>query len=90
MRGEEVRDFIAESRQTVELLDRVILASLERNPAGLTLKDLISAVADAVGDWPPESSSLAMFSVNGHLERLETRGQMSRVPGTRPVKWVRA
>ncbi len=90
MRGEEVRDFIAESRQTVELLDRVILASLEKNPVGLTLKDLISAVADAVGDWPRESSSLAMFSVNGHLERLEARGQVSRVAGALPVKWARA
>jgi len=42
MRGEEIRDFIAESRQTVELLDRVILASLEKNRPGLTLKELMT------------------------------------------------
>jgi glyoxylase-like metal-dependent hydrolase (beta-lactamase superfamily II) len=90
MRGEEIRDFIAESRQTVELLDRVILASLEKTPPGLSLKELIRAVADAVGDWPPESLDLAMFSVNGHMERLEGRGRVRRVSGARPVRWVQA
>ena len=87
MRGEEVRDFIAESRQTVELLDRVILASLERNRAGLTMKELVDAVANAVGDWPPESWLLAMFPVKGHLDRLEERGKLRALRGTRPVKF---
>ncbi|PYV23109.1 MAG: hypothetical protein DMG24_14850 [Acidobacteria bacterium] len=65
MRGEQVRDFIAESRQTVELLDRVILAGLEKHRAGLTMKELIDVVATVVGEWPPESWTLAMFSVKG-------------------------
>lgn len=89
MRGEEVRDFIAESRQTVELFDRVILNSLERNPGGLTLKELIDAVANAVGDWPRESWDLAMYSVKGHLDRLEQQGKVQQVAGARPVKWVK-
>src|SRR5579863_1631290 len=88
MRGEEIRDFIAESRQTVELLDRAILASLEKHPAGLTLKELMQAAADAVGDWPPDSLNLAMFSVNGHMERLEAQGRVRRDASARPVKWV--
>ncbi len=87
MHGEEVRDFIAESRQTVELLDRVILSSLEKNRPGLTLKELIDAVASAVGDWPPDSLVLAMFPVKGHMDRLEERGKVHAVRGTRPVKW---
>ncbi|PYU96420.1 MAG: hypothetical protein DMG25_01910 [Acidobacteria bacterium] len=90
MRGEQVRDFLAESRQTVELFDRVILAGLEKNPAGLTMKELIDAVATAVGDWPPESWTLAMFSVKGHMDRLEARDKVRSVRGSRPVKWVRA
>ena len=90
MRGEEVRDFIAESRQTVELLDRVIQASLEKNPQGLTLKELIDAVADAVGDWPADSRSLAMFPVKGHLDRLVSLGGAQALRGARPVKWVKA
>jgi len=90
MHGEEIRDFIAESRQTVELLDRVILASLEKTRAGLTLKELIDAVANAVGEWPRDSLSLAMFPVKGHMDRLEEQGKVQAVRGTRPVKWEMA
>ncbi len=87
MRGEAIRDFIAESRQTVELLDRVILQSLDKHSAGLTLQQLIDAVANAVGDWPQDSWALAMFPVNGHMERLEQVGKVRRTPGSLPVKW---
>lgn len=90
MRGEEIRDFIAESRQTVELLDRVILSNLEKNRAGLTLKELMDAVANAVGDWPPDSWTLAMFPVKGHMDRLEEQGKVRALRGTRPVKWEMA
>lgn len=90
MRGEEIRDFISESRQTVEFLDRVILTSLERNGAGLSMKELVAGVADAVGDWPPESWLLAMFPVKGHMDRLEERGKVRALRGSRPVKWVPA
>jgi len=31
-----------------------------------------------------------MFPVKGHMDRLEARGKVKIVPGTRPVKWVRA
>ncbi len=88
MRGEEVRDFIAESRQTVELFDRVILASLVKNPAGLTMKELIDVVANAVGDYPKDSWTIAMFSVKGHMDRLEQQGKARALRGTRPVKWT--
>ena len=88
MRGEEIRDFIAESRQTVELLDRVILTSLERNAAGLTLQELIDAVANAVGEWPQPTWGLAMFPVKGHMDRLGEQGKVRPLEGTRPVKWA--
>jgi glyoxylase-like metal-dependent hydrolase (beta-lactamase superfamily II) len=87
MEGEEVKDFIAESRQTVELLDRVILASLSKHASGLRMKELIDAVAQAVGDWPQDTWSLAMFSVKGHMDRLERMGKARVVAGTRPVRW---
>lgn len=85
MRGEEIRDFIAESRATVELLDRVILSNLERNP--LSLRELVDAVANAVGEWPKETWRLAMFPVKGHLDRLEAFGKICRVAGTHPLRW---
>ncbi len=90
MRGEEVRDFIAESRQTVEFLDRLILASLEKNRDGLTMKELIDAVSNGVGDWPKETWTVAMFAVKGHMDRLEQLGKARAVRGARPVRWARA
>ncbi|MBI4164463.1 MAG: MBL fold metallo-hydrolase [Acidobacteria bacterium] len=55
MQGEETKNFISESRKTVELFDRVILRELGRHPEGLTLEQLIETVANAVGDWPRDT-----------------------------------
>jgi len=87
MRGEEIGDFIAESRQTVDLFDRVILGSLVKAPGGLTMKELIDAVSNAVGDWPKETWDLAMFPVKGHMDRLEAQDKVRVVPGSSPVRW---
>jgi glyoxylase-like metal-dependent hydrolase (beta-lactamase superfamily II) len=90
MRGEEIGDFIADSRRTVELLDRAILGALEKNPAGLTLSELIDAAAQAVGEWPEEGKALAMFPVKGHMDRLEQGGR-ARLAAGRPagerIRW---
>ncbi len=90
MRGEEIRDFLAESRRTVEFVDRVILRSLEKHPSGLTMKQLIETVAEAVGDWPEEGVFLAMFPVKGHMDRLEQQGRAKLDHSTHPAKWVAA
>jgi glyoxylase-like metal-dependent hydrolase (beta-lactamase superfamily II) len=87
MRGEEVGDFIALSRQTVEVIDRALLAALAKKPAGLTLEQLMEAAADAVGEWPPESLALAMWPVKGHMDRLVEHGAARPVPGTQPLRW---
>jgi len=87
MRGEEIRDFIAESRQTVELFDRVILGSFVKAPGGVTMKELIDAVSNAVGDWPKETWHLAMFPVKGHMDWLEEQGKVRVVAGSSPVRW---
>jgi glyoxylase-like metal-dependent hydrolase (beta-lactamase superfamily II) len=87
MRGEAIRDFIAESRQTVELFDRVILRSLGEHSAGLTLQQLIDAVSNAVGDWPKNSWALAMWPVKGHMDRLQQLGKVRGVPGSQPLHW---
>jgi glyoxylase-like metal-dependent hydrolase (beta-lactamase superfamily II) len=87
MRDEEIGDFIAESRQTVELFDRVILGSLANVPCGLTMKELIDAVSSAVGDWPKETWDFAMFSVKGHMDRLKGQGKVRVVAGSSPARW---
>ncbi|MCL5006100.1 MAG: MBL fold metallo-hydrolase [Acidobacteria bacterium] len=90
MRGEEIRDFLAESRRTVEIADRAILQSLAQNPSGLTMKELIDAVGSAVGDWPNDTWFFAMFPIKGHMDRLEQHGKVKPVRGARPAKWALA
>lgn len=89
MSGDEISDFISDSRQTVEIFDRAILSSLRKHTSGLTMKELIDVVSNAVGDWPKDTWSLAMFSVKGHMDRLEQLNKVRAVRGTRPVKWER-
>ena len=89
MRGEEIGDFIAESRQTVELLDRVILRELEKHGEGLTLRELVDTAANAVGDWPRDSWDLARFPVKGHMDHLESRGAVRKL-NSHPIRWERA
>jgi glyoxylase-like metal-dependent hydrolase (beta-lactamase superfamily II) len=87
MSGEEITDFISESRRTTEVLDRAILSSLSKHSSGLNMKELIDVVSNAVGDWPKEAWVVAMFSVKGHMDRLEELNKVRTVRGTRPVKW---
>lgn len=76
MRGEEISDFLADSRRTVERLDRRILNALHKAPSGLTLKELVWAAREEFPEWPEDTNNLAMFSVKGHLERLESQGNV--------------
>ena len=90
MRGEEVKDFLSESRRTVEFVDRAILRSLQKHPAGLTMKELINTVAEAVGDWPDDGVFLAMFPIKGHMDRMEQQGRVKLDRSSHPAKWVSA
>lgn len=87
MEGEEISDFISQSRQTVEFLDRAILSSLSRQSRGLTLKKLIDCVSNAVGEWPKEGWEIAMFTVKGHMDRLEEQHKVRRIRGDRHTTW---
>ena len=90
MQGEEIQEFLAESRRTVEVADRAILESLGKTPAGLTMKELIDVVGSAMGDWPQETWFFAMFPIKGHMDRLAQHGKVKLVPGARPGKWALA
>jgi glyoxylase-like metal-dependent hydrolase (beta-lactamase superfamily II) len=87
MTGEEIADFINDSRKTVEVFDRAILSSLRNHAPGLNMKELIDVVSNAVGDWPKDTWTLAMFPVKGHMDRLEQLNKVRAVRGSRPVKW---
>jgi glyoxylase-like metal-dependent hydrolase (beta-lactamase superfamily II) len=90
MRGEEIRGFFAESRQTVTTFDEVVLTSLRRNPSGVTLRQLIGAIGDAFSDWPKDTLIFAMFAIKGHMDRLEAYGKVRLDRSMRPFRWVAA
>ena len=90
LRGAEIQDFIAVSRQTVQTFDRVILTKLAENPQGVGMQELINAIGDAFSDWPKETLVFAMFAVKGHLDRLEEYGKVREIKDGRPFKWVPA
>ena len=88
MCGEEIQDFLAESRNTVNSLDRIILSGLARHKhSGLNLAQLIELVTDKIADWPRETRYLALFAVKGHMDRLEEMGRVSRLAGPSLVCW---
>lgn len=89
MHGEEIGDFLADSRRTVERLDRAILRALEKHQAGLTLKQLLLEARTEFPEWPESTLDLAMFAVKGHLDRLEQNHSIHAHSG-RPVRWTRA
>jgi len=90
MRGEEVADFIADSRRTVDRLDRKIVRALLGCPQGLDLKQLIAAAGEEFPEWPSDTLDLAMFAVNGHLERLEETGRVRIAADGSPGRFVLA
>ncbi|HVT93019.1 MAG TPA: MBL fold metallo-hydrolase [Bryobacteraceae bacterium] len=87
MHGEEIGDFFADSRRTVERLDRAILGALGRHRAGLTLKELLQEARNEFPEWPVDTLDLAMFAVKGHLERLEQSAAVRSDTGI-PVRWM--
>lgn len=88
MRGEEIADFLSDSRSTVQRLQDKILKALSIHAAGLTLKELIIEARDEFPEWPQDTQELAMFSIQGHLDLLQAN-QKIRVDERRlPRRWT--
>ena len=87
MYGDDIRDFLSGSRQTVEILERRFLHALEKSRAGLTLRELIKEACEEFPDWPPETRDLAMFACKGHMDRLEELGKIRLLRETIPQRW---
>ncbi|MGH9452668.1 MAG: MBL fold metallo-hydrolase [Terriglobia bacterium] len=90
MHGAEIRDFIAISRQTVQIFDEVILKTLAGRPDGVEMQELINAIGKAFGDWPQSTWVFIMFPLKGHLDRLVEQGRVREIRTTRPFKWALA
>jgi glyoxylase-like metal-dependent hydrolase (beta-lactamase superfamily II) len=76
MHGDEIRDFFSDSRRTVDALDHKILRALRQSRGGLTLNELMDAAMEQFPDWPAGTRLLSSFPVKGHLDRLESSGQI--------------
>lgn len=88
MRGSAIGDFMAESRQVVQTFDRVLLAALKGTPSGLNLSQLIEAIGGRFSDWPKDTLIFSMFSIKGHMDRLEGLGQVRLLQDVRPYRWA--
>ncbi len=75
-RGDDVGAFLAETREYVERIDGLVVASLDDRP--VTLRSLIARVNDQFDEpWPDGLEQELVYSINGHVERLVERGQAS-------------
>jgi glyoxylase-like metal-dependent hydrolase (beta-lactamase superfamily II) len=90
MRGGEIRDFLAASRQTVQIFDEVLLSTVQRGNTGVTMTELIEQIGKAFSDWPQDTLIFAMFAVKGHMDRLEEWGKVHMVRDSRPFRWIPA
>jgi glyoxylase-like metal-dependent hydrolase (beta-lactamase superfamily II) len=88
-KGEEIRAFVAESRQTVATFDRIILSGLNQHSSGLTMKDLIDVAGEAFG-WPSDTWVYIMFALKGHPDRLQRQRRVRFIQIPQPYHWVLA
>ncbi|MFP5204957.1 MAG: MBL fold metallo-hydrolase [Acidobacteriota bacterium] len=84
-RGSEVRAFLAESRAFVHRAEKLVLAHLARNPAGLTLREIVAKCGPELGSWPRASDSELVYALAGHLDLLLAQGRIIEAAGTRPA-----
>jgi glyoxylase-like metal-dependent hydrolase (beta-lactamase superfamily II) len=78
--GREVSAFVAETRDYVSHLDRLVRASLVQPR---TLAELIVAVNEQLAEpWPDQGAQELVYSVHGHAEALVARGLVTRARGT--------
>jgi glyoxylase-like metal-dependent hydrolase (beta-lactamase superfamily II) len=86
-RGAEVEAFLDESRQFVELADRVLLAELDRRPNGATLRELLAAAGPQLGAWPRSVDLELMYALSGNMDRLVALGHVVADAGPGPIRY---
>ena len=84
-----VTSWLDESRDYALRAEAVILETLKKATAGLTLRETCIAAKSGLGDWPAERDLDAKYMVHGHLTRLVNMGY-AQATDTPPVKYVYA
>jgi glyoxylase-like metal-dependent hydrolase (beta-lactamase superfamily II) len=72
-RGPAVREYIAESRNYVLLVEAALLEYAHRNP-GFTLRAAIDELGPTLGRWPAATNQDFSYGMAGNLESLTKRG----------------
>lgn len=79
MTGEEAVAFLTGSRDYVNRVESVLLASLAAADGPQSLTEIITAVSPDLGPWDATSAMSLKFPLLGHLEAMEARGHITRV-----------
>jgi glyoxylase-like metal-dependent hydrolase (beta-lactamase superfamily II) len=88
-RGEEVGEFLAESRAFVDRADAALREELSAAAEPPTLRELCDRLGPRLGSWPAEATATMWFPLLGHLERLAAFGLLStgRRDGVVTFRW---
>jgi glyoxylase-like metal-dependent hydrolase (beta-lactamase superfamily II) len=85
--GPEVRDFLSETRQFVELADRLLLEGLRAQNTALGLGELIRLVGPKLGSWPRGVDPELMYALAGNMDRLVALGKVVQCADTKPIQY---
>lgn len=69
-RGNDVAEFLAESRAFVDRVENVLRATLRQARQPMRIQALIEALSPKLGAWPESASGFLIYPLAGHLERL--------------------
>lgn len=90
MRGDEIGKFCVESREFVERAEHLIVREISESQEGQTLRELSARLGPQLGSWPTHVHAELCYAFAGHLDDLESRGAIRRLPGGHPVRYVAA
>ena len=76
----QVSEFLDTTESFVNALEASVVDALEHS-APLTVRELIDLVAPSVRSWPCAMDITLAGPVVGHLEDLQARGRVKRLPG---------
>lgn len=68
--GADVAEFLGESRAYVDRVERTLTEYLQRAKEPYSLRELIAALCNKLGEWPEGAEILLDFPLTGHLERI--------------------
>ncbi|HEY6272971.1 MAG TPA: MBL fold metallo-hydrolase [Terriglobales bacterium] len=88
--AEEIKEFCAESRDFVNLTDRLIHEYLRAHPSGASLRELCENLGNKLGDWPAAVNLELAYAFSGHLDRGVAAETVQVDRSTHPIVYRRS